>query len=85
MKESNLVYNSVPVSQSVPVYPGTQAQLYSLMPSVQFPPLSQGLAMQSLTSTTKIKFVQYELLYSDVFDRSLCLNSKCDVVYVISD
>ena len=47
---NNTVCSILPDLQSIPVYPGIQVQMYSLIPSVQFPPFSQGLDMQSLTS-----------------------------------
>ena len=50
----NTVCSSSPVSQSIPVYPEIQAQMYSLTPSVQLPPFSQELDMQSSTSKTKM-------------------------------
>ena len=37
-------------SQSAPLKPDGQAQVYVAIPSVQFPPLLQGFPMQSFTS-----------------------------------
>ena len=49
------------LSQSVPVYPEAQEQLYSLTPSVQLPPFSQGLGMQSLISKQRQQRFSYKV------------------------
>ena len=77
------ICSSLPVSQSVPVYPVTQLQIYSLTPSVQFPPFSQGLGMQSLTSKTRItqriliKIAICKLSHTDTYNEFLY--SKCEM------
>ena len=56
----NLANITLPVSHIGPMYPETQVQLYSLMPSVQFPPFLQVLDKQS--STSKSKMTQRHLI-----------------------
>ena len=83
------IYSSLPVSQSTPVYPKTHIQIYSLTPSVQFPPFWQESGMQSLTSGMKmtervvIKFMQFNRLYSDIVNDKYKASFCCTNYYFL--
>ena len=65
----------LPVSQLSPVYPGTQSQVYDFIPSVQVPPFSQGLDIQSSMSIGKKNLVDVKIISFSfhIFSRTLAL------------
>ena len=68
---------TLPISQLPPVYPGTQVQVYELIPSLHVPPFWQGLESHSLISKEKIQTL-YQIFWS--FWSRINRNSKISII-----